>query len=239
MRRRSDSTDSTSSTSDSSDDADRPTLKKRTPAQAKNNKRPGDTASVSSASELNDDPDRPTLHRGTATAAGVPPLNGLPADMHQMVAVSDAKNRPEHDFTRMWDSFSEQADVLRQMQAMAREKLAGYDMQPAPAPAPAAPAPAKTATKTTARAKKPVTPPAPPPAPVALSDESLRGYTLSYGGGGDVCLYRFLSRDGGCDAVRDGGRAEGAAGRDQAGARERDRHEPYGSDAVDAAGGCG
>ena len=177
MRRRSDSTDSTSSTSDSSDDADRPTLKKRTPAQAKNNKRPGDTASVSSASELNDDPDRPTLHRGTATAAGVPPLNGLPADMHQMVAVSDAKNRPEHDFTRMWDSFSEQADVLRQMQAMAREKLAGYDMQPAPAPAPA-----KTATKTTARAKKPVTPPAPPPAPVALSDESLRGYTLSYGG---------------------------------------------------------
>jgi hypothetical protein len=185
MRRRTDSTDSTaSSTSDSGDEADRPTLKKRTPAQAKNNKRPGDTASVRSATELNDDPDRPTLHRGTTTEAGVPPLSGLPADMHQLVAVSDAKNRPEHDFTRPWDSFSEQAAVLRQMQAMARTKLAGYDMQP-PAAAVAAPAtPAAQATaKTGAKAKKAVTPaPPPPPVPVALTDETLKGYTLSYGG---------------------------------------------------------
>jgi hypothetical protein len=184
MRRRTDSTDSTASTtSDSSDEADRPTLKKRTPAQAKNNKRPGDTASVRSATNLNDDPDRPVLHRGTAAEAGVPPLSGLPADMHQLVAVSDAKNRPEHDFTRPWESFSEQAEVLRQMQTMARNKLAGYDMQPpaaaAPAPAPAAKATAKTG----AKAKKAVTPaPPPPPVPVALTDETLKGYTLSYGG---------------------------------------------------------
>ncbi len=113
-------------------------------------------------------------------------MNGLPADMHQLVAVSDAKDRPEHDFTRPWESFSEQAAVLRQMQAMARAKLAGYDMQPsatAAAPAATAAPAAKTTTRTGTKTKKAVTPPPPPPpAPVALSDEVLKGYTLSYGG---------------------------------------------------------
>jgi hypothetical protein len=100
--------------------------------------------------------------------------------MHQRVAVSDAKDRPEHDFARPWDSELERTDVLAKMQDLARARLAKYDV-PAPAPpAPAAPAP--VATKTVARAKKPVAAPAPPPTPVVLSDESLRGYTLSYGG---------------------------------------------------------
>jgi hypothetical protein len=186
MRRRtSDSTDSTttSSTGSSDDDTDRPTLKKRTPAQAKNAKRPGDTASVQSASNLNDDPDRPTLHRGSTIGPEIPPLNGLPKDMRQMVAVSDAKDRPAHDFTRPWDSDEERAEVLAKMQEAARARLASYDV-PAPAPAATAPAAAPAAKKTTtARAKKPAAPPPPPPpTPVELDEESLRGYTLSYGG---------------------------------------------------------
>ena len=188
MRRRSpDRTDSggastTDSTTDSTDDVDRPTLKKRTPTpQGKSQKRPGDTASVASAGgSLNDDPDRPTLHRGSASGGadtnGIPPLNGLPADMHQRVAVSDAKDRPEHDFVRPWDSDSERRDVLATMQEFARARLAKYDVA---APAPPSLAPAPPAPRAVAKGKKP---PPPPPAPVALSDESLRGYTLSYGG---------------------------------------------------------
>jgi len=186
MRRRTPDADSTSSTTDSTDDTDRPTLKKRTPAtQSKNQKRPGDQASVVGVGSLNDDPDRPTLHRGVPSGGpdvnGIPPLNGLPADMRQMVAVSDAKDRPEHDFTRIWDSDVERADVLGKMQEIARVRLARYDVPTPPAPAIApAPAPAKT---TAARTKKPVAAPPPPlPPPVALSDEQLRGYTLSYGG---------------------------------------------------------
>jgi hypothetical protein len=186
QRRTSDSTDTSStSTTDSTDDADRPTLKKRTtPPPGKTQKRQGDTASVSGVGgSLNDDPDRPSLHRGSAAGGadtnGIPPLNGLPADMHQRIAVSDAKDRPEHDFARPWDSELERADVLAKMQELARARLAKFDvpaqLPPPPTPAPAAP----TTAKTSAKAKKPVPP---PPPPVALLDESLRGYTLSYGG---------------------------------------------------------
>ena len=170
------------SSSDSSDDVDRPTLKRRTATQSKPAPRKGDQASVTSASDLNNDPDRPTLHRGSATEELVAPLNGLPADMHQMVAVSDAKNRPEHTFTRPWDSESERTEVLARMQDAARDRLAKYDMPAAPVtPGPAAPA-AKTAARTTAKAKKPAAPAPAPTAPVALTDESLSSYTLSYGG---------------------------------------------------------
>ncbi len=98
--------------------------------------------------------------------------------MRQRVAVSDAKDRPEHDFARAWDSESERADVLAKMQDLAQARLAKYDV---PAPAATAPTPVPAATRTIAKAKKPAPAP-PPPAPVELSDESLRGYTLSYGG---------------------------------------------------------
>jgi hypothetical protein len=92
------------------------------------------------------------------------------------------KDRPEHDFTRTWDSDVERADVLGKMQEIARARLAGYDVPAPAAPAPAA-APVTTPARTTARTKKQAAaPPPPPPAPVALADEQLRGYTLSYGG---------------------------------------------------------
>jgi hypothetical protein len=188
MRRRTpDATDS--NTTDTTDDADRPTLKKRTPVtQGKNQKRPQDQASVVGVGSLNDDADRPTLHRGSGAATpDIPALLGLPKDMRQKVAVSDAKDRPEHDFSRTWDSDVERADVLAKMEAIARARLAKYDVAPPVAAAPptlvAPPAPAKAPAKSTAKTVKPVAAPPPPPAaPVALGDEQLRGYTLSYGG---------------------------------------------------------
>ena len=161
-------------TTDSTDDSERPTLKRRTPTvtQGKSQKRVGDVASVQSVGSLNDDPDRPTLHRGTEAPLDIPPLEGLPADMKQLVAVSDAKDRPEHDFARPWESEQERTDVLAKTQGLARARLAIYDM---PAPVVAAP-PAAPAGKSAAggRVRKQLAPATPPPAPVALGDEALR-----------------------------------------------------------------
>jgi hypothetical protein len=179
---------------DSDADADRPTLKRRTPAEMKGSKKQKDSARVVAGNDLNDDPDRPTLHRGSKAESQedeVPPLRGLPKDMKQLVAVSDAKDRPEHDFVRPWESGEERAEVLGKMQAFAREQLAEYKgvgpavALPPPAPASATAAQGKTTTTAAARAvkRKAAAAAAPAPAPpLPLNEESLKGYTLSYGG---------------------------------------------------------
>ncbi len=190
------STERTDSSPD--DDAERPTLKRRTPAEIKANKKQKDSARVVAGNDLNDDPDRPTLHRGSKTESQeeeVPPLRGLPRDMKQLVAVSDAKDRPEHDFARRWESSDEQAEVLSKMQAFARAQLAEYKgvgpAVPAPAAAPAAATPAASTKGTSAAARAArrkaaaaaaAAAKAAPPAPLPLNEESLKGYTLSYGG---------------------------------------------------------
>ncbi len=184
------------------DDPDRPTLKKRTssPAETKAAQKRKDLASVTGSGTLNDDPDRPVLHRGAPAdvtdEAHLPPLHGLPKDMHQMVAVSDAANRPEHEFARGWESDAEQAEVTAKLEEMARAKLGGYDVAAAAPGRRSRPggggsgaakaAPAKTGTAkagAASRARRSAAPAAAAsPVPVALVDESVRGYTLSYGG---------------------------------------------------------
>ena len=177
---------STKSGSDPADDPDRPTLKRRSPEEAKKQRaKEDDAASVSAVGSLNDDPNRPNLHRGkpasAMTEADLPKLSGLPQDLHQMVAVSDAKNRDPHEFARPWEDAAEKAAVLGKMQTMARAQLAAYgSAKAAPATASAASSPAAKrapATRTTHRAATSAT-----PAPVTLLDEDLKGYTLSYGG---------------------------------------------------------
>lgn len=122
-----------SSTSDSSNDpADRPTLKRRSPEEekaAKEQKKKNDIATVTAAGSLNDDPDRPRLHHGGGRVDGdtePPKLMGVPKDMHQMVAVSDAKDRDTHPFARSWEDLNERAAILAKMQGFARAKLAAY-----------------------------------------------------------------------------------------------------------------
>ena len=183
--------------SDPADEAERPTLKRRTPSEIKADQKKKDSAKVVGGTDLNDDPDRPNLHRGKPASrmeeSDIPPLRGTPKDMKQTVAVSDAKTRAEHDFTRPFDSDAERADILTKMQAFAREKLAAYkDAPTAAAPAkPAAPAAhaaaahaatptaATAATRPRPRTAKAATPVA---ASVPLTNETLRGYLLSYGG---------------------------------------------------------
>ncbi len=186
------------------DDPDRPTLKKRTPEQAKQARRESEQSSVSgTASSLNDDPNRPKLQRGMPTHAltevDLPKLKGVPENLHQMVAVSDAKNREPHDFARPWQDDAEKATVLASMQALARRLLASYGTKASADQAsgsPGSPTAAKagTASGTVAGSKpgvhnnlrRKIPPAAPTVGP--LLDEELKGYTLSYGGA-DTFVY--------------------------------------------------
>jgi hypothetical protein len=190
MKRRSsdgsstDTTATTSSAPTSTDDPDRPTLKRHTAQDAKktnSNNAANDVGGVSGLStSLNDDPTRPNLHRGkpasAMTEADLPKLTGLPSNLHQMVAVSDAVNRDPHPFTLDWDDEEQHKAILAKMQAMARAQLAAYGN-----PASTTPSPTSTAKKTgptstrSSRAAAPV-----PQTP--LLDEQLKAYMLSYGG---------------------------------------------------------
>jgi hypothetical protein len=170
------------------DDPDRPTLRRRSSSSADAK---GDQGSVSGVGAgLNDDPNRPVLHRGKPESAlnelDIPKLTGLPGDegvnaLHQMAAISDAKDRDPHNFLRPWDDEAEHQAILGKLETVARTTLAAYEAANGAAPQapPAKPSPAKpgsAAHRTTARKTTP------PPPPEALLDEQLTGYTLSYGG---------------------------------------------------------
>ena len=187
-------------------DPDRPTLKKRTPEEAKKARREAEQSSATGlATSLNDDPNRPTLHHGKGqqalTEADLPKLKGVPVGLHQAVAVSDAKNRPEHDFSRPWADDAERATVLAKMQVLARAQLAAYQATTAAAAAPAAPAATGTKAPATAPVKRTPnsklrhgkTADSPPP-PEPLEDEQLNGYTLSYGG---AATYVYMAHTAG------------------------------------------
>lgn len=136
----------TGSTAGSSDphDAERPTLKRRSPEeekadqqQKKQERKQENQASVTSSGSIADDPDRPHLHHGSGEEGGdkeAPKLMGIPKDMHQMVAVSDAKNRDTHPFARAWEDSNEHAAILAKMQGFARAKLAEYGVVPGVTP---------------------------------------------------------------------------------------------------------
>jgi hypothetical protein len=161
-----------------SDDPDRPTLKRHTPAEAKKaGLSAGDVGGNGSVEALNNDPNRPNLHHGkpasSMTEEDLPKLTGIPPNLHQMVAVSDAVNRDPHPFALAWDDEAQHQAILQKMQAMARAQLAAYGTTPAAA----APAAKKT---TPTRSRRRTAAPAPPPVP--LLDEQLKAYTLSYGG---------------------------------------------------------
>ena len=118
-----------SATPATDDDSERPTLRHRdAPPDLKRNKKEKPAGYVTGpGGSLNDDPDRPTLHRGTLEGeATVAPLTGLPANMHQSVAVSDPANHEPHIFTREWESRTEHEQVLADFEKLARTRLAAY-----------------------------------------------------------------------------------------------------------------
>ena len=205
LTRKSPTTDTSSTTADTSstassgsapsDDPDRPTLKRHSAEDAKHSSASTNTDSVSAVGDLNADPNRPNLHHGKPTSAmteaDLPRLTGLPSNIHQTVAVSDAVNRDPHPFTLAWDDEAQHQAILQKLQAMAQTQLAAYGHTPATAPK--APAAAVKKTATTARTQKPATPP-----PQPLLDEELRAYTLSYGG---APTYVYTANTGGTGAA--------------------------------------
>jgi hypothetical protein len=166
------------------DDNDRPTLRHRDPAtdNAKPKKHDDGGAVIPLNTSLNDDPNRPVMRRGKpADEVTVAPLTGVPAELHQAVAVSDAVTREEHDFTRPWGSSTERAQVLAAIEALARPRIASYiatnklaltdpSVQP-----PAAQVPGRLRSNVRR-------PPQPAPAPLPLENEQLSGFQLTYGG---------------------------------------------------------
>ena len=165
------------------DDTDRPTLRKRG-----SSKPSAEEETVEKVGTIADDPNRPVLHRGKPTSAmrdeDLPKLMGLPPEkeLHQMAAVSDPVDRPPHDFAREWDDDQERVNILGRMETEARVQLAAYGTaHGAPASTPVAPAPAKADTRRINSKLRRGTAETPVP-PVALEDESLRGFELSYNG---------------------------------------------------------
>ncbi|HUZ95807.1 MAG TPA: hypothetical protein VMU57_12940 [Edaphobacter sp.] len=180
------------------DDPDRPTLKRRTPAEAKKAKDEAQSSGTGAVESLNNDPDRPNLHygrpAGSLTETELPKLVGTPPNLQQMVAVSDAVDRDPHDFSRPWADAAERASVLAKMEAMAQAKLTQYGGATAPAAVPAV-APKKMAVHGRVRHKAAATPATPV---VVFLDEQLKGYTLSYGG---AATYIFMAHTAGTGAT--------------------------------------
>lgn len=172
--------DSSSSASAPAPDPDQPTLHKKDSSdsngpvlhkhdQAENAPVDGEHSEVS-------DPDRPHLIRGKPTGAGatvLPSLMGMPAEMHQAVAVSDAKSRPEHLWSYTWANPGDEDKMKDAMEDIARDAL-GLKTPPPPA---AKRASAKVHTK-----------PAPPAEPPPLADENFHVFELAYGAGATMVL---------------------------------------------------
>ena len=175
--------DKASDGSSPDDPAERPTLKRRTPSEIKADAKKKDSAKVIAGNDLNDDPDRPNLHRGKPVTRmeeeDLPPLRGLPKDMQQMAAVSDATERSEHEFRRRWESDPERAEALGKMQAFAREQLAAYKVSGAVGTSANSAGKSQMAGSKARRGSAGGTSATPI---AALTDEELNGYVLSYGG---------------------------------------------------------
>ncbi len=177
------------------DDPDRPTLQKKpdtskssSPSPDSNqptaqSARPDLASDIGNVSSVDSsDPNRPTLKRGKSsgvTGELPPTLMGLPPDMQQAVAVSDAKNRPDHPWTYSWANPEDEKKMKAAMEDLARKAL-GLSTPPAPAP-PAQKRPGATARKT-------AKPAAPPPEPAPLEDEQFRVFELAYGSGATMVL---------------------------------------------------
>ena len=164
--------DTSSAGSSSAPDPDRPTLKpgKSKPAQ--------DIGNVESLPDVTD-PDRPRLKRGKSSGNGaevLPTMMGLPPDMHQAVAVSDARKQPDHPWSYTWANPEDEAKMKAALEDMARNAL-GLNPPPVPATVPR---------RTASRQKAKPLPPPPPPPP--LGDEQYRVFELAYGSGATLVL---------------------------------------------------
>ncbi|MDE3199865.1 MAG: hypothetical protein KGN79_03000 [Acidobacteriota bacterium] len=175
---------STASSSAPAPDPDRPVLHhSSTPEQVTN-------ASATNPLPAISDPDRPRLIRGKPKeeeSIEAPSLVGLPQQMHQMVAVSDARNRPEHIWTYSWSNPEDVLHLKAELEQTAREAL-GLTA-PVAATKPKVPHTKSRASKA-AHAKVAV-----PPEPPQLVDEDFRVFQLTYGSSATMVLTAHSAGD--------------------------------------------
>lgn len=167
-------------------DPDRPTLHKTDssdsassgssdPKLKSKQQKPADEGYVEDLPDVSD-PDRPRLKRGKSSFDGpgvAPSLLGLPPDMEQAVAVSDARNTPEHPWKFSWANPDDEQKMKAQLEDVARTAL-GIATPPPPA------------SKTKSKSGKTRLTLAPLPAP--LADEKFRVFELAYGSGATLVL---------------------------------------------------
>jgi len=152
--------------SSSSGDSGNPKLKKK--------KKDDDVGYVENVASSTD-PDRPHLFYGKPSSFGAPVLPnlfGLPVDMQQTVAVSDASDRPEHLWNYTWANPDDEDKMKTAIEDLARTAL-GLNPPLAPMPKSAA-------------AHKALKPAAPQPAPLLV--EQFRVFELAYGSGATMVL---------------------------------------------------
>ena len=184
--------DSSAETADSGPppDPDRPRLHADTDTGKAAPRKPQSGDDVAHVEDLPtiSDPDRPRLMRGQPAESSVPDVKpsvmGLPPDMQQRVAISDARTIKDHPWDFAWANPADEQKMKTAMEDLARKAM-GVD-QPAPTPAPAHP-------RTTARRKAP---PPPPPQPVPLEDEQFRVLELAYGQGATLVMSAHTSGAG-------------------------------------------
>jgi hypothetical protein len=184
-----DDSGSPSSSSTPAADPDRPTMHKKTSddsssnASSSSSDRPVLHKTAEASTDQSDgdhegftDPNRPRLMRGKPSSSGpdvLPSLMGLPADMQQAVAVSDAKTRQQHSWNYTWANPADKDKMQAALEEIARQAL---DLK-----APAPPKAKRVAGKSHAK-------PAPPPEPPPLIDEKFRVFELAYGSGATMVL---------------------------------------------------
>ena len=164
----------TASAPAAAEDPDRPRLTKPKPA-----KKVAEEGYVESVAKVTD-PGRPRLMRGKPADSGqdvAPTLMGLPADMQQAVAVSDAANHPDHPWDFSWANPDDEIKMKAELEQVARDAL-GLS----------APPPAAAAAPKRKPHKGKAAPPPPPPAPAPLEDEQYRVFQLAYGSGATLVL---------------------------------------------------
>jgi hypothetical protein len=171
LHERPQSNDAPASGTAEDNDPDRPTFHRRADAMAK-------TAAGDTQSSV--DPDRPRLEYSSPEEQEKldkpDALSGIPAEMNQMVGVSDPRATDSESWNFSWSNPDDAAKMKADLEAVAEQALAPPPSTP--------PVPAKTSiAHHSARAKKPVAPQAP-----MLTDEEFKVFSLSFGGGAAMVL---------------------------------------------------
>ncbi|HEU5351299.1 MAG TPA: hypothetical protein VFU55_06850 [Terracidiphilus sp.] len=151
-------------------DPDQPTLTR--PKKHKKEQAENDQAYVEDLPGISDT-GRPRLMRGKPEDPGAveaPELRGMPPDVHQMVAVSDATNRPEHLWSYTWSNADDEMKMKTELEAIARDALG---LTPPPKLEPKT----RKGRRRTKPAAQQLT------LPAALEDEQFRVFELAYGSG--------------------------------------------------------